>query len=663
MKNSCTSILIILLSLQFNQVLSQQSINDSIVSVDLEEIVISTPFNESKKNNIIKVNKLNLDKYNPINNQNLSNSINKLPGLSFVSSGPNISKPSIRGLSSNRVVVYNQSIRLENQQWGSEHGLGLSSSSVSSVELIKGPMSMLYGSDAIAGVLYLSPEKYSKQNDIKVDYSSFYNSNFNGFTNNLGVKGSINNLSYLIRTNKVDNENYQTPDYEVENTHFNEEDIKIGVGYKNSFFESDFRVNYSNTQIGIPHLIAVPLTIDEAEIGHEEESSYQELNNTILSWNNKIKLDKSELHLTLGYTVNKRKEFGEHEEEEEEEEDHGDAPLNMNLETRTVDLKYVFPKSDKFEFIIGGNFLSQENSNNGEEILIPDAKKSDTGIFGLSHIHLNSWDIMLGVKSDNREIKIEDNNFKFSSLNTSLGFKRNIDNQSILRINLSSGYRAPNLSELFSEGVHHGSNQYEIGNSSLKKENNFQSDLSFEFFQNKNTFGIDLFYNKMDNYIYLNPTGGTIDDFPVFIYDQSDANIYGGELYVSVYTNIKWLSFDSSIEYLKGEKSNGSNLPFISPLTIKHSFKLDLEKNIFEIDFLAKGKQNNVSYFETTTGSYFLANISGFHNLTFINDELNFYWSVNNLFNKKYIDHLSRFKNLGFIEMGRNISVGLSFKF
>ena len=660
------SILIILSSLQFNQVLSQQSINDSIVSIDLEEVVISTPFNESKNNNIIKVSKLNLEKNNPINNQNLSNSINKLPGISFVSTGPNISKPSIRGLSSNRVVVYNQSIRLENQQWGSEHGLGISGSSVSSVELIKGPMSMLYGSDAIAGVLYLSPEKYSKQNDIKVDYSSFYNSNFNGFTNNLGVKGSINNLSYLIRINKVDNENYQTPDYEVENTHFNEEDIKIGFGYKNNFFESDFRLNYSNTQIGIPHLEENHEEEEEEdEEGHEEESSYQDLNNTILSWNNKIKFDKSELHLTLGHTLNKRKEFGEHEEhdDEEEEEDHVGAPLSMNLETSTVDLKYIFPKSDKFEFIIGGNLLSQENINNGEEILIPDTKKTDIGIFALSHVHLNYWDIMLGIKSDNREIKIEDNNFKFSSLNTSLGFKRNIDNQSILRINLSSGYRAPNLSELFSEGVHHGSNQYEIGNSSLKKENNFQSDLSFEFFQNKNTFGVDLFYNKMENYIYLNPTGGLIEDFPVFIYDQSDANIYGGELYASVYANIKWLSFDSSIEYLKGEKSNGSNLPFISPLTIKHSFKIDLEKNIFEIDFLAKGKQNNVSDFETVTGSYFLANISGFHNLTLISDELNFYWSVNNIFNKKYIDHLSRFKNIGFIEMGRNVSLGLSFKF
>ena len=335
----------------------------------------------------------------------------------------------------------------------------------------------------------------------------------------------------------------------------------------------------------------------------------------------------------------------------------------MDLETTSFDFKYMFPKSKKLELIVGTNMMWQTNTNIGEEELIPDADKKDFGIYAVSHIHTSKWDILLGLRSDNRNI----NNLKFdkdyNSFNTSLGFKRDFSDNKIFRINFSNGYRGPNLSELFSDGVHHGTNQYEVGDSRLIEEKNFQTDISFSAFGSDSSFGIDIFYNSIQDYIYLNPTGNSINDFSVYNYSQSDASLIGGELYFSKSTSLNWFSYKTSLEYVSGEKSEGGYLPFISPFTFKHSFNLDFDNNNYKVNFLAKGKQNNIGQFETSTDSYLVINLSGSHDFKLINNKLGLVWSINNLLDKTYYDHLSRFKNIGIHEMGRNISIGLNYNF
>ena len=143
---------------------------------ELDEIVLSIPFSQTLGKSVIKVDKINMGDINPILKQYISKSISKLPGVSIITTGPNIAKPSVRGLSFNRVVVYNQGVRLENQQWGEEHGIGISSSGVESIEVIKGPLYVLYGSDAMGGVLYVEPEKFNTSNGLAIDYTGVYNS-------------------------------------------------------------------------------------------------------------------------------------------------------------------------------------------------------------------------------------------------------------------------------------------------------------------------------------------------------------------------------------------------------------------------------------------------------------------------------------------------------
>ena len=658
--------------------------------VDLDEVILSLPFSQDKGKSVIKVEKINLNDINPILRSYISKSLSKLPGISIISTGPGISKPSIRGLSSNRVITYVQGVRLENQQWGDEHGLGISTSGINSLELIKGPSYVTYGSDAMGGVLYIEPERYSS--DFSLDYMGIYNSNYSGITNNLGLKGSSGNFSYLLRGNMTDNQNFSTPDGEVENTWFKENDIQAGLKYQTENFSSDLRLSMNFSELGIPHMEEGHDDHDDHDDheGHDDhddhddheghEDHYQELSHTMLTWKNNIDLGNNhDLEVTLGRQVNDRKEFGGHEEEghddhdDHEEEghddhdDHGhgesDAELDMELITNTLDMNLTMPQSDNFNLIIGSNILSQENKNFGHEELIPDAEMNDFGLYGLGQITMENGAALIGIRYDSRSINSEMGSADFSNFNGSVGIKRNFDN-STLRINLGSGYRAPNLIELFADGVHHGTFRYEKGNSSLVAETSFQTDITLEINNDDSSLSFDLFYNDINDYIYVSPSSLTMDSYKVYNYMQQNATLWGGEIHYSKQTGIDWLTSHTSLEYINGETADGHALPFIAPLTFNQVLTANISSNYsFEIDFLAKAKQSRVSQFEEETDGYSLLNLSGNWMTSFLDNDLNIFWSVDNVFDKEYFDHLSRLKTAGIHEMGRNISIGLKYNF
>jgi len=678
-KNRISLIAIMLLAFQvtFSQV------NDNLVKLD--EVVLTLPFDQTLGKSVLKVDKLNFNDINPIIKQYISNSISKLPGVSIISTGSGIGKPSIRGLSFNRVVVLSQGMRLENQQWGEEHGLALSSSGVNSVEVVKGPLYVLYGSDAMGGVLYIEPEKYLTSEDLETDYTGIYNSNYSGFSNNLGLKGSSENFSYMLRADITDNGNYSSPDGEIENSWFKQNDFKAGVAYQTEKFQSDLRISMSDIEVGIPHMEEGHDDHDDheeeghddhEEEGHDdhmEEGHYQEIKHTTLSWKNTFDMGNDHtLDITLGRQLNERKEFGGHEEEghdehddhEEEGHEEGEAELDMELETTSIDIKLTMPQSDDLNLIIGTSLLNQENKNFGHETLIPDAEKKDFGLFALGQFDINETSqALIGVRYDNRSISSESGSNDYSNFNGSLGFKKDFGN-STLRMNLSSGFRAPDLIELYADGSHHGSFQYKKGNTNLVAEESLQTDLSYQINNNNSIVSFDLFYNDISDYIYLNPSSMFEDGLKVYDYMQQDAKLYGGEIHLNKNTSIDWLSYYTSVEYVFAESMDGEALPFISPLTLNQVFNIDFGNNYsVEIDFIAKAKQSRVSMFEEETEGYSVLNLSGNFKTEFMNNDLNLFWRISNVFDKEYYDHLSRLKTAGIHEMGRNISVGLKYNF
>jgi len=679
---------------------------------ELDEIILSLPFSQSLGKSVIKVDKINMDDINPIIKQYISKSISKLPGVSVISTGIGIAKPSIRGLSFNRVVVYNQGIRLENQQWGEEHGIGITSSGIESVEVIKGPLYVLYGSDAMGGVIYAEPEKFKSMDGLDIDYTGIYNSNYNGLTNNLGINGKSGNFSFNLRAEMIDNDNFSSPDGEVENTWFEQNEIKAGIQYSGEKLNSELRLSILDSDIGIPHMDEdhdEHMDEDHDEHGDEdhdehgdedhdehmdEEGLYQELKHTTITWKNTYDLGNNHLlNVTLGQQFNERKEFGEHGDEDHDEhgdedhdehgdedhdehgdedhdehgdEDHeeGEAELDMELLTNTLDISLILPQSEDFNLILGTSLLSQTNKNFGHEILIPDAEMNDFGLYALGEISLgNSSDATIGLRYDTRSVSSGIYSSDYSNFNGALGFKKEFTN-STLRFNLSSGYRSPNLVELYSDGSHHSTFMYKKGNPNLSAENSLQTDLSIQVNGEDSVLSFDLFLNDIRDYIYLQPANTVIDGLQLHNFLQQDATLYGGEIHLNKNTSFDWLSYYTSLEYVFGETQDGMALPYISPLTFNQVFNISFSSNYsFEIDFVAKAQQNRTAMYEESTDGYSLLNLSGSWMTSLLGNDLNIFWKIDNVFDKEYYDHLSRLKTAGIHEMGRNISVGLKYNF
>ena len=665
--------LIIALFIGFSAVIQAQEIKeikqDSVHKNKpfvLDEVIVSTAFNKIQSQNVMKVEHSTIKELQQKGTSTLIEGLATIPGVSQVSTGTSIGKPVIRGLSGNRVLVYSQGVRIENQQFGDEHGLGLNDAGIESVEVIKGPASLLYGSDALGGVLYFNPEKFANAGTFTTNFSQKFFSNTLGSNSSLGLKTSTENWKFLARGTYNTHSDYKVAEGDrVTNTRYNETDFKTGIGYSNSKFSSVFRYNYNDLDLGIPED-----GISEQTTNKKTDYPKQGVFNHLLSLNNVFFFEKSKLDVDLGYISNDRSEF----------EDSEVAILHMKLKTFNYDAKYHLPKLGNFESIIGIQGMHQTNANSGEEYLIPDATTNDFGFFGTGNYEWKSNVIQAGLRFDNRKITTtahgisgEEGSFEaidksFDSFNASLGYKTNLAKDLSLRLNVASGFRAPNLAELTSNGVHEGTNRYEVGNSNLKTEQNVQTDLNLEYKSSHIEFFVNGFYNHINNYIYTSPTGEVIDDNAVFDYIQNDAKLFGCEIGLHFHPHpLDWLHYETSFETVTGKKQNGDYLPLIPANnwnnTIRTEFKIKnwLEDGFATLNVSSTFNQNNVSGFETKTNGYTLLNLGFGGTVKFGKTIFDLNLNTNNLLNKEYTAHLSRLKTDGISNIGRNIVLGLNF--
>ncbi|KUO68466.1 MAG: TonB-dependent receptor [Lutibacter sp. BRH_c52] len=632
----------------------------------MDEVIVSTVFNKLQSQNVMKVEHESIKTLQRKGTATLIEGLTTIPGVSQVSTGTSIGKPVIRGLSGNRVLVYSQGVRIENQQFGDEHGLGLNDSGIESMEVIKGPASLLYGSDALGGVLYFIPEKFAEANTFVANFDQKLFSNTQGSNTSIGLKTSSENWKFLARGSYNTHSDYKIAKGDrVTNTRYNETDFKAGIGFSDSKISSVFRYNYNKLNLGMPE-------DGVAEQTTSKKTSYpkQGVFNHLLSFNNILFFSKSKLDVDLSYINNDRSEF----------EDSDVADLQMKLNTFNYDAKYHLPKYGNLETIIGFQGMHQNNRNFGEEYLIPDAVTNDIGFFGTANYEWKSNVILAGLRFDNRAISSEANGTigeegsfeaidkSYNSFNASLGYKTNLNDNLIVRLNVATGFRAPNLAELTSNGVHEGTNRYEIGNSNLKTEQNIQSDLNVEFNTDHFEFFANGFYNHVNNYIYTSPTGEMREDNDVFMYIQNDAKLYGGEIGVHFHPHpLDWLHLESSFETVTGKKQDGDYLPLIpannwnNTLRTEFNIKKWLTDGFTSLNVSSTFNQNYVSGFETATKGYSLVNFGFGGTIKFGNSFFDINVNANNLFDESYIAHLSRLKADGIPNIGRNIILGLKF--
>jgi len=647
---------------------------------------------------------------------NLVDALSRTPGVSQISTGPAVSKPVIRGLGYNRLVVINDGIRQEGQQWGDEHGIEIYEYNVSKAEVLKGPASLMYGSDALAGVVNIISINPVQQGTIKGNlFSTFQTNNLlHGFHGDVG--GNRDGLiwgAYASYKAAADYSNrYDGP---VFNSRFNERSFGGYMGVNKHWGYSHLYVSNFNQNIGLIEgvrdsatgRLLKPLNILGSAVDVIAEKSKstqpsipkQNINHFKVVSENTFNLPKGRLAFTVGYQRNQRKEFGDIVLPTE-------ANLIFDLTSMNYNMQYQFAANKGWRTTIGANGMVQSNRNKGEEVLIPEYNLTDAGLFFYTQKTRDHITYSGGIRLDNRHLESmaydENGATKFNAFSKnytnfsgSIGLSYEASKQVTLKLNLARGFRAPSIPELASNGAHEGTNRYEYGSQNLKSEQSIQADAGIEYITEHVSVTGNLFYNHINNFIFYRKLsamagGDSIindghDDYFAFTFDQQNAALYGAEFNIDLHPHpLDWLHINNTFSYVRGKLSQvldgSNNLPFIPAARLINELKVDLFKQSNLVSNLYAqlsldntfGQNHPFTGYETETATkgYSLLNV-GFGGDVLQNKKKIFslHIAASNVTDIAYQNHLSRLKytdvnnttgRQGVFNMGRNFSVKMN---
>jgi len=640
--------------------------------IQSQEVVITGGYVSSQHENAVKIDVLRSKDIALSGTPNFMESLTKIPGVDMIAKGQGISKPVIRGLSMNDVLVMNNGVRIENYQFSENHPLGVDDSDVERVEIIKGPASLLYGSDAIGGVINFIKEKPAPTGKILGDYRMQLHSNTLGMNNSIGLKGASKNIFGGLRLgNKTHADYLQGGGDYVPNSRFNEMTFNANTGYTGKIGTFKLFYDYFKQDLGMT-VPAVKALITKQ--GRRNEIWFQNLEHQLLSSQNSLYLGKFKWEINAAYQNALRKL-----------QTTLDVPfVEMNLNTITYDSKLYLPSNDKSEYIIGLQGMAQKNRNLNHRAsqFLPDANINNIGFLGLAqYTFFNKLKVQGGLRFDRCKTEtfalgIEGTssyhapvNKEFSNLNGSIGATYRANKKTMFRANFAKGYRVPNLSELTSNGMH--GNRYEMGNENLSPENSFETDLSMHYHGKFLSFDLAGFHNQINDYIFISPTNDTTSTgINIYRFSQTNATLYGGEAGIHFHPkSFPWLHIQGTYSSVIGKQNNGNYLPFIPAQKFRYEIRAErerigfLRKPSIKLSALTALKQSNPSPHETATNGYTLVNLSIYTNFHISQQILNFGISVNNIFDTQYFDHLSTLKPMNYYNQGRNISFYLSIPF
>jgi iron complex outermembrane receptor protein len=554
---------------------------------------------------------------------NIIDAIAKVPGVSAVTTGPNVSKPFIRGLGYNRVLTLFDGVRQEGQQWGDEHGIEVDQYGIDRVEVIKGPASLTYGSDALAGVVNLIPTQPAPEGKMIGDVTAEYQTNNRMFGGSAMLGATKNGFEWMARFSHKEATNYENKiDGRVYNTAFNETDANVSLGLHRSWGYSHLNVSlfddlqeipdgtrnslgqftYQNTEADTTPRPVVPqseLTSYKMTVLHQHVQHYRAY------FTNNFAIGNSHLIVNLGFQRSLRREFS-----------HPEAPfqdvagLFLQLNTYSYDVKYNFPEFNGWNLSTGINGMFQTNDvTKGTEFVIPSYHQFDVGPFAMAKKSFDKLDISGGVRFDSRSFTnyqlytkpdpvsgfdtpvygaatvgadkpFSNYSHVFSGFSGSVGATYNFTDRFSVKGNISRGYRAPNISEISANGVHPGTGFFQIGNPDFKPEFNLQEDIGATYASKYLVIDFSIFNNEISNYIYnqklqsVNGGDSILQNVPAYKFQQGKAQLYGGEMNLDIHP-IKQLHFENSFSAVyalnKGipEKlltDSNKYLPFIPPV-------------------------------------------------------------------------------------------------
>ncbi len=652
----------------------------------------------------------------------LGESLKQLVGVSTLQTGNSIVKPVIHGMHSNRILLINNGIRQEGQQWGAEHAPEIDPFTAQKMTVIKGAAGVRYGSDAIGGVILLEPDKLPDSTRWKGELNHIFLSNGRQHTLSAMLENAITRFSskklpfqigVRLQGTFKKGGNISTPDYNLANTGIVENNFSVATNFQSPKINFDFFMSQFNTTIGIfsgSHIGNIndlqealirknPLPIyTPNRFTYHLDRPYQDVLHRL--W--KIKLYKTTawgtLRLTLGKQYNFRREV---------EVLRGDKNLIQLFDLNTFSNELIWehkPLLKNLTGSIGLSSLFQENITSGtlqsptaSTVLIPNFKNLTSGIFLIERMIRPKWELETGLRYDFRRLNVfripkgtsdlsKENRFNENFTGT-IGFNLIPNEHWKVAFNSSSAWRAPSVNELYSEGIHHGAATYEKGSLLLLPEWANNQSIAIVGEWNHWNLDIDLYLNFIKNYIFLAPTGRLAlsirGAFPEFYYTQTDA-VFKGIDVASTYQMTKCFSWNTKVSYLKAyDQMNHQALPFIPANRWENVLKWKKKNAFAMISGLWVCQQKNIPThlifpqinpqeiifnqyggdFAPPPPAYFLlGGMAGTMVKVFNKTDINISIKVDNLLNTKYRDYLNRFRYFS-DAIGRNFSIRLKYVF
>lgn len=569
-------------------------------------------------------------------------------GVNSSQFGPAASRPVIRGLEGDRVRVLENGIGLLDASGTSQdHAVATNPINAESVEIVRGPINLLYGSSAIGGVINVVNSRIH-QNHFKGQYGAFdlRNETVNSSKTIAGKYDyGTDNFVFHFDGNYTDANNIDTPLGKVNNSEMEQHSVAVGATYF-STNKNYFGISYSNFE----NLYGVV----------KEEDADIDLNQD--------RVDIAGYYALHGWLKGVRIKSAQTMYEHTEFEDGaiGTKFENTGNETR---VEFIQNNSGNLSGIFGLQTKFFDYEANGEEAFLPSTEHKMIGLFAFEEYEKNQWKFSAGLRSEFTDLKANTKK-DFNTLSTAIGGIYSFNKNFSTSFNLSYSERAPNQIELFSNGAHKALGIFEQGNEGLDNESSVGIELSFRHQSDKNSTIFTLFHQNFDNYIALNPSGNFDDtdesgtagdsseDFEIYNFNQNKAEISGIEL--DWRRKLPWsLQTRLTFDYLQGKNTQTNQpLPRISPMRlglmidyIRDHYRLGFEwRSVFEQDELAQN--------ETVTSEYNMINLNGSYQLNLGHETLmTIYGRIGNLGDVKARNHVSLLKNQLLLP-GRNFVLG-----
>lgn len=563
---------------------------------------------------------------------NIVDAVASVPGVSEMTSGQSIAKPFIRGLGYNRVIVMNDGIRQEGQQWFDEFGIEIDENSIEKAEVLKGPGSLRYGSDAIAGVINFIGPAILPEGKIRAGVISEYQTNNGLYNNSVNFSGNQNGFIWDLRYSNKEAHDYKNKyDGYVWNSGMAENDFKAIAGLDKKWGYSHLTLSSFDLKLGVIEGARDSATglfttgfldsgsNDSAGIapssGYKRYNYFPIIHQHIRHYkavlDNNFLIGKSQLQIRLGLQQNYRQEANDITV--------GDIYNNyFYSQTFNYDAQYVLPQKNNWQVSAGVNGMAQYSRDRGLVFLIPEYNSFDFGIFSIARKSIKKLTISGGIRYDERQLQTKDLfvnqngervsktdanaeaqfsafTSNFSGLSGSIGLAYDFTKNVYGKINVSRGYRAPSIAESGANGIHDGTPFFEIGDPNLKAENSLQADLTFGMTTKDITAEINIFRNQVNNYIFPEKLGSVSGgdsvrtdvaanlEGPAFKYIAGNAVLSGGEIIFDIHPDIlPWLHFENNFSTVssmqKHQPDSTKYLPFTPPGRLQSQLRFTFKR-------------------------------------------------------------------------------------